>query len=65
MILYSIGYGVAMVASSKTERGPRERLGESAALPDRVALMLRDRILSGELARARSCAWIGSARSSA
>ncbi len=38
-----------MVASSETERGPRERLGESVALPDRVALMLRDRILSGEL----------------
>jgi DNA-binding GntR family transcriptional regulator len=39
-----------MVASSGTERGSRQRLGESVALPDRVALLLRDRILSGELA---------------
>ncbi|MDT7745324.1 MAG: hypothetical protein QOE59_4402 [Actinomycetota bacterium] len=38
-----------MVASAGTERGSR-RLGESVALPDRVALLLRDRILSGELA---------------
>jgi DNA-binding GntR family transcriptional regulator len=39
-----------MVASPRTERGPRQRLGEAVALPDRVALLLRDRILSGELA---------------
>jgi DNA-binding GntR family transcriptional regulator len=38
-----------MVASAGTERGSRRRL-ESVALPDRVALLLRDRILSGELA---------------
>jgi DNA-binding GntR family transcriptional regulator len=39
-----------MVASAGTERGSRQRPGESVALPDRVALLLRDRILSGELA---------------
>jgi DNA-binding GntR family transcriptional regulator len=39
MILYSIGYGGDMTASP----------GEAPALPDRVALLLRDRILSGEL----------------
>jgi DNA-binding GntR family transcriptional regulator len=37
-----------MVASSGTGLGP-ESLGEALALPDRVALLLRDRILSGEL----------------
>ncbi|HEY2221318.1 GntR family transcriptional regulator [Actinomycetospora sp.] len=37
-----------MVASSGTGRGP-QALGEALALPDRVALLLRDRILSGEL----------------
>jgi DNA-binding GntR family transcriptional regulator len=37
-----------MVVSSGTGRGPQP-LGEALALPDRVALLLRDRILSGEL----------------
>ena len=37
-----------MVASPGTRRGPQP-LGEGVALPDRVALLLRDRILSGEL----------------
>ena len=39
-----------MVISSGTEPGSRQRVGETAALPDRVALLLRDRILSGQLA---------------
>jgi DNA-binding GntR family transcriptional regulator len=38
-----------MVAPSGTRRGPLA-LGGAPALPDRVALLLRDRILSGELA---------------
>ncbi|MCD2194837.1 GntR family transcriptional regulator [Actinomycetospora endophytica] len=38
-----------MVASSGTSTGGSWSLGEALALPDRVALLLRDRILSGEL----------------